>query len=135
MKLKKRISTKFFFIVFSGLFASAILSFFFQFVSYRHELKIISENSLSVSQKSFDEILESETQKLSVALNFLIENKTLKKDFIDGNVDKLYEHSIPYFENLKSNFDITHFYYILPEPDKSCFLRVHNKPMRNDKIT
>ncbi len=130
-----RISKKIFVIVFIALLISFVLSLYFQIHSYNHELGVISDNSLIIAENSFEDILSSEKQKLSLALDFLLEDKAAKQMFIDRNIDSLYDYTKPIFEKLKNQYSITHLYFILPEPEKTCFLRVHNRPKNNDVIT
>jgi len=129
--ISKRISA----IVFLALTVSFFLSLFFQYTSYKHELNLISENSLSLTEKSFDDVLKSETQKLSLALDFLLTDEKAQGYFLKNDTNKLYKHSIPIFKHIKEKYSITHFYYIMPEPDKTCFLRVHNRKKNGDLIT
>ena len=133
--MKTKIQTKIFIILFSGLFISVILSIVFQVNSYKHELNIVAENSLKMTEKSFHAILANEKQKLSLALDFLLEDSIAKNYFIKQNIDSLYDYSKPTYERIKKKYSITHLYYIMPEPKKTCFLRVHNKSKNNDVIT
>ncbi len=130
-----KISNKIFIIVFLALIVSFVLSLFFQISSYKHELDLISKNSLDIAEKSFNDILTSETKKLSLTLDFLLDDKTAKKHFVKKDIDSLYNYSKPIFEKFKNKYSITHFYFIMPKPEKTCFLRVHNRPKNGDVIT
>ncbi len=130
-----KISKKIFIIVFLVLLSSIILSIIFQINSYKHELDIISKNSLSITEKSFADILTNETRKLSLALDFLIDDKIAKEYFIKKDIDNLFDYSKPIFDKIKIKYNITHLYYIMPEHDRTCFLRVHNRDKNKDLIT
>ncbi|MCK5537379.1 MAG: hypothetical protein KAI79_11165, partial [Bacteroidales bacterium] len=73
-----KISKKIFVIVFSGLLASAIVPVSFQLYSYNRVLDLISVNKFNIANESFKNILTSETQKLSLALDFLLADNTAK---------------------------------------------------------
>ena len=130
-----KISKKIFVIVFSGLLASAIVPVSFQLYSYNRVLDLISVNKFNIANESFKNILTSETQKLSLALDFLLADNTAKRFFKQKNIDGLYAYSKPKFEQIRDRYSITHLYYIMPEPDMTCFLRVHNRQKNNDLIT
>ncbi len=104
-------------------------------LSYQREVDKISTSSLYAAEKSFSSVLLSEVQKLSVALDFLMHDHTAKELFINKQTDALFEYTEPFFELIKHKYDITHTYFILPEPSKQCLLRVHNRAKNMDTIT
>ena len=130
-----KISKKIFIFVFLGLLSSVVLLIIFQINSYQNELNILSKNRLEITEKLFVDILSNETQILTLALDFLLDDKTAKEYFMKQNIDSLFNYSEPIFEKIKKQYSITHLYYIMPEPNKTCFLRVHNRTKNNDLIT
>ena len=133
--MRKKLLFKIVGIISSTLFFGIVLLIISLINSYKREINNIAINSLKSANTSFTSVLENETQKLSVALDLLMNDKQAKQYFINQQIDSLYTHSKPVFELLRNNYDITHTYYIMPEPDKTCFLRMHNPAKNNDTIT
>ena len=133
--MRKKLLFKIVGIISSTLFFGIVLLIISLINSYKREINNIAINSLKSANTSFTSVLKNETQKLSVALDLLMNDKQAKQYFINQQIDSLYTHSKPVFELLRNNYDITHTYYIMPEPDKTCFLRMHNPAKNNDTIT
>jgi len=133
--MKLKISTRIIIVVLSGVILSGVFSIFTQYASYNQNVNIIAENLQKNSKLAFQQTLANDTKKLSLALEILLQDEHAKEFYIAEDIDSLYKYSKPLFENLKSKYDITHWYYIKGKPTETCFLRVHNKPKNNDKIT
>ena len=95
-------------------------------------ISVYSQNSLHEQQESFENYIKINTDKLSSILNAISDNDKYKKLFLEKNKEKLYLSAIDFFEKIKKENKITHWYFI--EPDGTCFLRVHNKDIYGDKI-
>lgn len=130
----KKISVKVIIITLSALLLSFGVSIFIEIKSFKNEINKIAESNLELTKKSYRNIYANEEQKLSLALDALISDNKAKELFIKKELDSLFAYSEPLFQTLKTKYSITHFYYIMPEPESTCFLRVHNKPKRNDVI-
>jgi len=72
---------------------------------------------------------------LSITLETLLEDEKTKDIYVEGDREKLYDYTHPFFEKIKEKYGITHWYFINPEPASTCFLRVHNFEIFGDKIT
>lgn len=130
-----KISYKIFIIILIAILFSFVLSLVFQINSYNKKLEDHSNANLEIAERSFNAVLENETQKLTLALDFLLDDSKGKQLFMDEDIDNLYSYSRPIFERMRDEYSITHLYYMLPEPKKTCFLRVHNRPKNNDVIS
>ncbi len=97
--------------------------------------EVIKNNALKeikFTEKNFQNFLFHDTQTLSAALEIFINDQAFKYLYLKKDRDKLYDFGQSLFNRLKSKFNITHFYFILP--DGTCFLRLHNKNIYNDII-
>ena len=119
--MKNKLLTKILIIISIALFFGIALIITLFIISYKNEMSILSQNSLKSAKSSFNTVFEDETQKLSVALDLLMTDRTAKQFFISQQIDSLYNQTRPAFELIKSNYSITHTYYIMPEPVKTCF--------------
>jgi hypothetical protein len=81
----------------------------------------------------FNKLLEVQTSVLEGLASTYIDKNSLKKAFLSGDRQILLQKTKPLFEDIKQRFNITHFYFHLP--DKTCFLRVHNPQRHGDLIT
>lgn len=58
--------------------------------------------------------------------------KFTRRTWLTKNRQELLEHSLPIFNDLRSKYNVTHFYF--HNIDKTCFLRVHNPDRFGDTI-
>ena len=113
--------------------ACACLFFFSLFSIYREEEEHIDRDFLATAeaaQKIYDELQKNHQKTLNVAMEFVLQDKTLKAAYRSGNRETLFMAAIPVFERLRHDQSITHFYFM--EPGRKNFLRVH-QPERDRK--
>jgi hypothetical protein len=80
----------------------------------------------------FNKLLAVETDVLESLAGTYVDKKTLQEAFLSGNRETLLRITRPTFEKIRQRFNITHFYFHLP--DKTCFLRVHSPGKYGDLI-
>ena len=122
--------------LFLGFVGITLLILVFGGVSIYYLNKVIENNlfhRISDIEKTFLDCKEHDTKILSSALEVFVQDKTFKHLFLKKDRDKLYNYGQPLFQNLKSKYGITHFYFLLA--DGHCFLRLHNKDFYGDLIT
>lgn len=132
--MKIGISAKIFLIVSLGILSGAGLFIFYMLHSYNSRLSSTAADSLERTEKEFHSILSNETQKLSLALDYIEEDKTANRLFYKKQKDALYQYSLAKFKKIRRKYHITHQYYINPAPLSTCFLRVHNPSVAGDTI-
>jgi len=102
-----------------------------------HYQKVIIENNISNEidnmKKTFIDIKEHDAQRLSAALEVFVQDYIFKEIYLERDRKALYDHGQILFRNLRNKFDVTHFYFILP--NERCFVRLHNEELYGDKIT
>lgn len=114
--------------------ACACLFLFSLFSIYREENEHIDRDFLSTvaaAQKIYDELQQSHQRTLSVAMEFVLQDKPLKTAYRSGNRETLFMTALPVFEKLRHDQSITHFYFM--DPGRKNFLRVH-QPERHGEI-
>lgn len=89
-------------------------------------------DAISEIESDFLNIEMGSVRTLSATLEPLLVNPDLKKEFLKGDREMLYITGKELFEELKWEYDITHFYFITPEGE--VFLRMHNKDIYGDKL-
>ena len=80
----------------------------------------------------FKGMLDEEAQLMSTIIDFSAKNTHLQTAFLKKDRDELLLSSMPLFEDIRSKYQITHFYFLTL--DKTCFLRVHNPSSHGDII-
>ncbi len=75
--------------------------------------------------------LEEETRIIEATLASVTKSASLQQAWLSQDRQALLTQASPYFEKMRSQFSISHFYFI--GLDQSCFLRVH-KPARYGDI-
>lgn len=83
-------------------------------------------------QKLYKTDMNEEAVLLSSLMDLVEEDRDLKRAWSEKDRDALFELSTPIFERLRSWYHVTHFYFI--DPDKQCYLRVHNRDRHGDRI-
>lgn len=115
--------------------ACACLFFFSLFSIYWEEEEHIDRDFLATieaAQGIYDELQRNHQKTLSVAMEFVLHDKTLKAAYRSGDRQALLTAAIPVFEKLRHDQSITHFYFM--EPGRKNFLRVHQPERHGDLI-
>jgi len=97
-------------------------------------MRLVAHQDIEKSRRLFSDNEKNEIEKLSAALELILLNNDVKKLFFERDRNKLYLANIPLYIDLKERFGITHWYFLNPEPDKTCFLRMHNPELYGDRI-
>ncbi len=102
--------------------------------NYQFQRLSIQNNADYYAQKYIDDFnknMESEANFFSNLIH-IIDEKNLQESYLSSNREKLYNSTLPLFENMKKNNDLTHFYFI--KPNGEVFLRTHNYTKHSDII-
>lgn len=106
------------------------LFIFITLFSSKQFLNIYSQD-LAIGNKNSWILLEQNTKaELGVLLSVLATDSNLRDEYLLADREKLYRYVQPIFETFKKQYQITHWYFILP--DGKIFLRVHNKDLFGD---
>lgn len=131
--MKIGIQTKIFFIVFFILTSISIGIF----VGSREIKRVIIEYNLLQETKwaefKFLEKQRGDTAMLSSTLDAIVENKAWMDLFAKRDKEALIVQTKYFFNKIKKDFGITHFYFELP--DGICLLRVHKPEQAGDQIS
>ncbi|MCP4149043.1 MAG: GHKL domain-containing protein [bacterium] len=100
----------------------------------RHNVTHLSQSHLLSARRAFIDLEVNTGNMLSATLEALVKNKEITANYLSGDRKKLYESVRPIYRYLKSNNNITHWYFLRPEPAKTCFLRVHYPNKYGDVI-
>ena len=84
------------------------------------------------SERLFLEYRFEEAKTLSLALSTLTLNKDLMSAFKARDRKRLHDMTKSYFEQLRSNYDVTHLYFT--GPDRVNILRLHEPDRYGDRI-
>lgn len=96
----------------------------------------LAANALAAVERShgaYDQIFRSDTKMLSAAIDSFAINVPVRQLYADHEKDKLQSAVKGLYENNKSRYGITHFYFI--DKDGTCFLRVHKPEQSGDRIS
>lgn len=104
-------------------------------ISKSKSVNFMASEILKRIETTYHDYEKNSEQSLSGIVGILARDKKLGFYFSKRDKDGLYFYSLPIFKELKRKRILTHWYFINPEPYKTCFLRVHNRNLFGDKIT
>ncbi len=108
------------------------LMVFSNFMVKNQTMETLQSSRASTFNDIFWEEVNADAQALEKLLTVLVRNDDLVDTFMSANREALLAKAKPIFQALKSQFDITHFYFI--DKDGRVFLRAHNPPKRGDQL-
>jgi len=121
------------------LFSVAVILLLGLFVSFtstnwfkQQRVECLVKNKIQEVQRLLPIMLESEAMLMAGQLDFLMADQQLKEAWTAKDRAGLMRRSKPLFENMRTKYRITHFYFI--DNNSSCFLRVHNPSQYGDTI-
>jgi signal transduction histidine kinase len=123
-----------FFIV--GLAAASIAGVTHLFnISNNHNMERATQASIEANRTAFSDLEKNTENMLWATLESLLVNEEIAAAFVSGDRDRLYQLVRPLYVKLRKQTHITHWYFLDPEPSKTCFLRIHTPHLHNDLIT
>ena len=84
--------------------------------------------------QAFAALERADVETLSKALDALVVDPALVEPFQARDRARLLAAAQPVFERLKAEKNITHLYFLEPEPSRICFLRVHAPAIFGDVV-
>ena len=103
-------------------------------ISNKSNVDLITHSSIRSAKKAFTDLGTNMQNMLSAAIEALSANQEVAEAFAQRDRDKLYNLAYPVFKELKRQNNITHMYFITPEPLIQVFLRVHTPHLFNDPV-
>jgi signal transduction histidine kinase len=97
--------------------------------------QIVEQEHMKIAQeveRDFEIFVEADTKMLSSTLDVLLQDENFMQVYLAGDRQALYNYGQPLFNQLKTEYEITHFYFI--RPDGTCFARIHNPNKYDDQI-
>jgi hypothetical protein len=85
------------------------------------------------AQRIFNSKLTGDKELLSGFSDFIQKETGLREAWLSRDRSALFAEAFPLFEDLRSKYNITHFYFM--DLSGVCFLRVHNPRLFKDVIT
>ncbi len=83
---------------------------------------------------SFARLEQADVDMLSGKIDQLVGDPALVGPYLARDRAKLLAAARPIFERLKRDAHVTHFYFLDPEPARTCFLRVHKPEQFGDRV-
>jgi hypothetical protein len=90
--------------------------------------------AVAASAAAFAALEKQEVERLSKVLDELLAEPAYLAAFQERNRDKLLERTKARFSKLQTSQHITHWYFLDPEPARTCFLRVHQPANFGDVV-
>lgn len=109
----------------------SITIFSIYYIQNKNNIEDITEHVNEV-ELNFIGSLSSESNMLASHVSHLLKDPLILQSYINDDREELFNYCLPLFNELRSEFRITHFYFI--DTTGACFLRVHNKPKYKDII-
>lgn len=90
------------------------------------------QSHLSGVRNLFQGMQDEEAKLIGILLDEYKDNADFEKAYLAGDRQKLFQAAMPIFQGVRARHQITHFYFL--NPDRTCFLRVHNPKRFGDVI-
>lgn len=116
-------------IIIAALVVTMVIS---NYVGQSQTLHSVSNTQLSAYNDIFWEQVNADSVSLEKLLSVLTKNNDLINTFLSGDREQLLGLAKPIFDDIKSKYLITHFYFI--DTQGKVFLRVHNPPKHGDVL-
>lgn len=101
--------------------------------AYLAEVERCAEQTVRAEGTYFDALLRADEGKLGVAADLAVEVPRYRELFLARDREGLLRETEPVLRGLAGDYDVTHWYFISPEPTPTVFLRVHN-PYKFDDV-
>ena len=102
-------------------------------LSIEKYIQIVATQNIRRADQEFKRLEQGDINMLSATIEALLVNQAFKQAYLSHDRDRLYEITSPIFRRLGDRYRITHWYFL--NPDKTCFLRVHEREKYGDVIT
>jgi hypothetical protein len=93
-----------------------------------------AEGPVGAAAAAFDRIERETVEALSRELDGLVADPALVAAFRSRDRDALLSAARPRLERLAAERNVSHFYFLEPEPARTCFLRVHKPSLHGDVV-
>jgi hypothetical protein len=102
--------------------------------NFEQDMRFAADQAVAAAARSFRGMEQRETDKLSTALDALLGEPAFAAFFALRDRDRLLGAAAPIFKELKARHHVTHWYFIDPAPERTCFLRVHRPDLFGDVV-
>jgi len=102
--------------------------------AYERGGRIASEQAVRAAAAAYEDLERAESAKLAATMDGLLAHPGLREAFVARDRARLLALAAPIFQGLRSDHNITHWYFLEPEPSRRCFLRVHAPAKFDDVI-
>ncbi|MBF0565254.1 MAG: methyl-accepting chemotaxis protein [Nitrospirae bacterium] len=135
--MKKRfvsVQFKLMFVIFSVLVVTGVVIMAKDFVDARAQLLEDNQEVAATFRKVYESTLETKTRDIAMAVETLLQDNEVTRDFHDKNREALVAKTVKLFkDSLKSNYGIKQFQFHLPPA--TSFLRVHKPEKFGDDLS
>ncbi len=128
------IRTKLIVAVFASTVALALATGAFVRSAGERNVRVAAEQAISTAGEAFAAMERADVEKLDATLRALSAHPGLVAAFAARDRARLLSVAAPIFAALRAEHDITHFYFLEPEPSRRCFLRVHRPDQYGDVV-
>ncbi len=98
----------------------------------KNNIEKYANTNVIIYNQRFDTYIDEEAHIMESYLKLIEDKKELRSAFIKSDKTELFKKTESILKHLKSNNEITHFYFI--KPDGKILLRVHDENKSNDIV-
>ena len=128
MKIKRKLLLPVIIVI---LFILSVFVYSIYYIQKKNYTNDIHEHVKEI-EYGFNHSLLVKSSILASHINYLLKDDTIQQTYKNNEKEKLYNYCQPIFNEIKTEYKITHFYFI--DTTGTCCLRVHNKTEFNDTI-
>jgi hypothetical protein len=96
--------------------------------------QLAAEQAVASAAQALASAERADVEKLDATLRALSAHPGLVEAFTARDRERLLATATPVFSALRAEHDVTHLYFIEPEPSRTCFLRVHRPEQFGDTV-
>lgn len=119
-------------VIIISIICAGVYIYFLNTYSRNSLVTQFSNKEITNSQDIFNLIKSRDVSALSAVLDGILMDKEYKDIFLKRDRTALFNYSQDLFKNIRNDYEITHFYFHLP--DGTNFVRIHDETKYNDKI-
>jgi len=108
------------------------VSILLSYVLHQRNIKNETQVLLSEVMELYDMKLQDDARLLQGFVDFLQRDKNIQDAWLAKDRQALLDYASPIFEDIRSKYRVTHFYF--HDMERVCFLRLHNPPRHSDYI-
>lgn len=131
--MRTNIKTKIFGVAFLGVIFITLFNSFLDYRSFKKDLALSTSKTFHQAENNLNNVLESAFKNLSLTVYTIATDPVVTKLFAEGDREGLSNALVPYYKNIKDEYEIKQFQF--HSPPATSFLRLHKPEKFGDDLS